>query len=93
MFQEQKLYDDLKKIPHFDVFWKENVTDELHFSKSSRIAPIVVVANEGYTLASTANYAPLKGNHGFDNSLCSMRTIFMGQLKTKVIWLEWFATT
>ncbi len=36
----------------------------------------MTVANEGYVLNTVTQ--TLKGNHGFDNSLTSMRSIFMG---------------
>jgi hypothetical protein len=39
-------------------------------------APIIAVAEEGYVLNTVTQ--TLKGNHGFDNSLRSMRSIFMG---------------
>ena len=45
----------------------------------------MAVANEGYVLNTVTQ--TLKGNHGFDNSLTSMRSIFMGiytKLKKKL---------
>ena len=51
--------------------------EELHFQKSNRIGPIVAIADEGYVI-NTQNQT-LTGNHGFDNSIESMRAIFLAK--------------
>jgi hypothetical protein len=74
--KKEQLYEQLKKIPNLKVYYKEEMPQDLNYNKSRRIAPIVAIADEGYTLG-TFN-ATLAGNHGFDNKLASMRAIFMG---------------
>ena len=64
-------------MPHVQVFLKEEIPKELNYAKSRRIAPIIVIADEGYTVNNYKQQA-LAGNHGFNNSLENMRAIFMG---------------
>lgn len=75
--KKQIIYEELKKVNELRVFFKEEVPSDFHYQNSNRIAPIVVIANEGYQL-SNRNFT-LTGNHGFDNSLESMRAIFMAK--------------
>ena len=49
-------------------------------------APIVVVADEGYVLLPSKPSKPLMGNHGFNNSIESMRAIFLGNYSFKKEW-------
>lgn len=48
---------------------------EYNFKNNDRIGPIVTIADEGYILSTGTNV--LKGNHGFDNRVESMRAVFM----------------
>lgn len=48
---------------------------EYNFKNNDRIGPIVTIADEGYILSTNTNL--LKGNHGFDNRISSMRAVFM----------------
>jgi predicted AlkP superfamily pyrophosphatase or phosphodiesterase len=73
----QLVFDELSKIPNLNVYFKEDVPQKLNFKNSNRIGPIVTVANEGYVLNTQTQ--SLKGNHGFDNSLTSMRSIFLAR--------------
>ena len=79
------LYRDFKKNPNLEVYYKENVPERLHFKKSDRIGPIVVICKEGYSLRSRTGGFFLKGNHGFDNTLQSMRAIFLGMFYFRFI--------
>lgn len=52
------------------AYLKKDVPEELHFSSSDRIGPIVVIADEGYALAYSEpnpKSPPKPGVHGYDN--------------------------
>jgi len=83
----QRAYEALKTIPNSKTYLKEELPERFAYTLNSRIAPILVLADEGFSISnSTQKY---KGNHGFDNALESMRTIFMARgpnfKKNKVI--------
>ena len=48
------VYDGLKKIPNARVFLKNEIPDDLFYSKNDRIAPIVVLCDDGYTMSVSA---------------------------------------
>lgn len=73
----KKIYTDLKKTENVDVYYREEVPERLHFRNNARIAPIVVVAHEGFGVTLSSNI--LKGNHGYDNKYESMRAIFLAR--------------
>lgn len=84
---EQAIYSTLKSKapPHVTVYRKQDVPARFHYSKSSRIGAIVVMADEGWTILSrdryrapAANSGPIyRGSHGHDNRAESMRAIFV----------------
>ncbi len=69
--------------PHLQVYRKGEVPDRLHFNAHPRIAPIVAVADEGWTITDRAalvrrgreGYAG--GQHGYDPDLVSMGAVFV----------------
>ncbi|HWR14467.1 MAG TPA: alkaline phosphatase family protein [Terriglobales bacterium] len=75
----EALYQKLKKIRHAKAYLSTAVPERWHFNDSPRITPVVVVADDEWTI-STRDYLkthPLKGgNHGFDNSTKNMRAMF-----------------
>ena len=62
-----------------DVYYKEQVPKQFSYRASDRIAPFVVVANEGYYLTSDPKAKVGGGGHGYDPSVPSMAAIFMAQ--------------
>ena len=58
------------------VYYKDETPIEYHYRNNDRIAPIVVVSDEGYSIGTEKS--TLKGDHGYNNSLLSMRAIFTG---------------
>ena len=58
------------------VYYKEEIPDVLHYRKDANIAPIVAICNEGYILDRAKK--TYKAVNGYDNTLRSMRAIFMG---------------
>jgi predicted AlkP superfamily pyrophosphatase or phosphodiesterase len=70
---------------HARVYHKEDLPARLHYSTSPRIAPLLVLPDEGWTLTTrerfekrkAENRNALRGGHGYDNELQSMRAIFV----------------
>lgn len=61
------------------VHLKEDLSSRLHYSKSDRITPIIGLVDEGSKVEqSDTNKQESAGDHGYDNALLSMRSIFIG---------------
>jgi predicted AlkP superfamily pyrophosphatase or phosphodiesterase len=62
--------------PNLQVYRKAEVPARFRFSNSSRITPIVAIADEGWTITSRRQLAAdpkvSLGTHGYDNALLSM---------------------
>ncbi|KAM4559696.1 bis(5'-adenosyl)-triphosphatase enpp4 [Odontesthes bonariensis] len=58
--------------PHMTAYLKKAIPDRLHYQHSERIQPIVLIADEGWTIVQRGNKLPRLGDHGYDNSLPSM---------------------
>ncbi|KAM5262899.1 bis(5'-adenosyl)-triphosphatase ENPP4 [Ctenodactylus gundi] len=67
-----EVYDKLKNCsPHMSVYLKEDIPSRLHYRHSDRIQPIILVADEGWTVVLNTSLSKL-GDHGYDNSVRSM---------------------
>ncbi|XP_071999826.1 bis(5'-adenosyl)-triphosphatase enpp4-like [Engystomops pustulosus] len=67
------VYNLLKKCSdHMKVYLKEDIPDDYHYKHNSRIQPIILVADEGWTIAQNESSPITLGNHGYNNSLRSM---------------------
>jgi len=85
----QEIYSTLKSKapPQVTVYRKQEAPARFHYGRSKRIGDIVVMADEGWTITSRERYrGPSRaagggviygGAHGYDNSLESMRAIFV----------------
>lgn len=76
-----RILERVKSKPgHFQLFTKENMPPQFHYSKHRRISPIVFVANQGWYL-DTDLFPSIKpavfGLHGYDNSLPEMQAVFL----------------
>lgn len=77
------VYSQLKqKENHFKVYKREEVPDNLHYSKNPFISPIIVIAELGYSLidnrtAKRKDHKMSAGNHGYDNHEIDMHGIFV----------------
>lgn len=87
--KEDEIFNALKaKLPpQAKVYRKADVPARFHYSNSPRIAPLLVLPDEGWTLTTRTKLdekkakgqmTALKGGHGYDNDLPSMRAIFIG---------------
>ncbi|XP_047432346.1 bis(5'-adenosyl)-triphosphatase enpp4 [Mugil cephalus] len=57
---------------HMTAYLKKNIPDRLHYRNNERIQPIILIADEGWTIVQRGNKLPRLGDHGYDNSLPSM---------------------
>lgn len=73
----------LRRLDHVSVYRRDapagagGVPERLHFRDNRRIAPLVLVADEGWSLTSHADpRTPRGGTHGYDNAAPSMAGVF-----------------
>ncbi|XP_010225544.1 PREDICTED: bis(5'-adenosyl)-triphosphatase ENPP4 isoform X2 [Tinamus guttatus] len=65
------VYNLLKNCSeHMKVYLKEEIPDRFHYQHNKRIQPIILVADEGWTIVQ--NESLPKCDHGYDNALPSM---------------------
>ncbi|KAB1261640.1 Bis-triphosphatase ENPP4 [Camelus dromedarius] len=57
---------------HMNVYLKEDIPARFHYQHNDRIQPIILVADEGWTIVLNKSSPPKLGDHGYDNSLLSM---------------------
>lgn len=80
----EKMNEGLRsgKVEHGDklnVYLKEDLPERLHYTDSDRIPPIIGLVHEGYMVEmSRTDNKVCGGDHGYDNEIFSMRTIFIG---------------
>ncbi len=84
--QEDFIAEKLKGAEHANCWKKEQIPERFRYRASWRIAPIVCLAQEGWYLTSreryeerrkSLNFRTIRGAHGYDNQLESMRAIFI----------------
>ncbi|XP_075411121.1 bis(5'-adenosyl)-triphosphatase ENPP4 [Tenrec ecaudatus] len=67
-----QLYNKLKVCNHhLSVYLKEDIPARFHYQHNDRIQPIILVADEGWTIVINKTLMKL-GDHGYDNALPSM---------------------
>ncbi len=75
------LVERLNRIPHLHAWLRENLPARWHYAGNPRIAPVLALADEGWSFDTREFLSKRKtldlGNHGFDNDLESMRAIFI----------------
>ncbi|KAJ0062459.1 hypothetical protein NL108_013442 [Boleophthalmus pectinirostris] len=57
---------------HMTAYLKEDIPERLHYRNNHRVQPILLIADEGWTIVKSGNVLPRLGDHGYDNSLPSM---------------------
>ncbi|XP_070711503.1 bis(5'-adenosyl)-triphosphatase enpp4 [Pempheris klunzingeri] len=57
---------------HMTAYLKKAIPDRLHYRNNERIQPIILIADEGWTIVQSGDKLPRLGDHGYDNSLSSM---------------------
>ncbi|XP_028591837.2 bis(5'-adenosyl)-triphosphatase ENPP4 [Podarcis muralis] len=69
---ETYVYSMLKNCSaYMKIYLKEEIPDHYHYHHNKRIQPIILVADEGWTIVQNESLSRL-GDHGYDNSLRSM---------------------
>lgn len=61
---------------HMTAYLKKTIPDRLHYRNNKRIQPIILIADEGWTIVQRGDKLPRLGDHGYDNSLPSMHPFF-----------------
>ncbi|MBA2291387.1 MAG: alkaline phosphatase family protein [Gemmatimonadales bacterium] len=79
--RDDDVYQKLRAAsPHLSVYRRADVPERFHFRDSPRIPPLILVADEGWSITSRSRVASWRaqgGGHGWDNALPSMRAIFV----------------
>lgn len=78
--QDNALVAALKTLNHVTVYRREEIPDHFHYKNNERIMPVIVISDEGWTLTDDVTAAQQKtdkGDHGYDNTLPSMKPIFL----------------
>ncbi|KAI3365984.1 hypothetical protein L3Q82_009811 [Scortum barcoo] len=57
---------------HLTAYLKKRIPDRLHYRNNERVQPVILIADEGWTIVQRGNKLPRLGDHGYDNSLPSM---------------------
>lgn len=76
----EALYKKAIRIPHAKAYTAANMPQRWHYTGNARIAPVIVVADEEWTINTREYLAshPVKGGtHGFDNGRKNMRALFI----------------
>ncbi|CAL9698787.1 unnamed protein product [Knipowitschia caucasica] len=67
------VFDSLKSChPHMTAFLKASIPERLHYQNNHRVQPVLLMADEGWTIVTSGNTLPRLGDHGYDSSLPSM---------------------
>jgi predicted AlkP superfamily pyrophosphatase or phosphodiesterase len=66
------LIEKLRRMPHVQVYRKEDVPERLHFRDSNRIPPVIAIAEPGWMITTREKLKkreyPAWGEHGYDNA-------------------------
>ncbi|XP_068136274.1 bis(5'-adenosyl)-triphosphatase ENPP4 [Hyperolius riggenbachi] len=60
---------------HMNVYLKEEIPERYHYMNNARIQPLLLVADEGWTIVQNRSTPISLGNHGYDNLLPSMHPL------------------
>ncbi|HXG37635.1 MAG TPA: ectonucleotide pyrophosphatase/phosphodiesterase [Bacteroidota bacterium] len=76
--KEDAVYRSLVNAhPHLKVYRKSEIPERWHFRNHRRVAPIIAVADDGWSIVRSTSRRIRGGNHGYDNALESMRAILL----------------
>lgn len=79
---ESVVYEQLRSVPHLTVYRRAEMPDRLHYRDHERVAPLIGVADEGWSIA-TREYADDHphafdgATHGYDPAAPSMHGILI----------------
>ncbi|KAG5202928.1 hypothetical protein MJG53_015571 [Ovis ammon polii x Ovis aries] len=73
----EKVYEALKDAhPRLHVYKKEFFPKSLHYANHPRITPLLMFSDPGYVIHGRVNVQFNNGEHGFNNEVMDMKTIF-----------------
>uniref|UniRef100_A0A8C5MRJ0 Ectonucleotide pyrophosphatase/phosphodiesterase 7 n=1 Tax=Leptobrachium leishanense TaxID=445787 RepID=A0A8C5MRJ0_9ANUR len=73
----EEVYQALKgSHPKLNIYKKSELPSRMHYSKHDRITPLVLYGDPGYVIHGLAKFQFNNGEHGFDNEVMDMKTIF-----------------
>ena len=77
---EETVYRRLKQAPHLTTYHKAELPERFHLRESPRVPAIVAAADEGWVIRWRTGSGPVGlGDHGYDDTLPSMRAIFLAR--------------
>uniref|UniRef100_A0A673B5U5 Ectonucleotide pyrophosphatase/phosphodiesterase 5 n=2 Tax=Sphaeramia orbicularis TaxID=375764 RepID=A0A673B5U5_9TELE len=65
--------------PYMAVYKKEDIPEHFHYQHNIRIMPILIEAQEGWTIVQNRTNPFMLGNHGYNNTLRSMHPVFVAR--------------
>ncbi|XP_014644898.1 PREDICTED: ectonucleotide pyrophosphatase/phosphodiesterase family member 7 [Ceratotherium simum simum] len=72
-----EVYKVLKDAhPKLHVYKKESFPKSLHYTNNRRVTPLLMYSDPGYVIHGRVNMLFNNGEHGFDNEVMDMKTIF-----------------
>ncbi|KAI1897216.1 hypothetical protein AGOR_G00080950 [Albula goreensis] len=76
----EEVYHSLANAnPHLHVYKREEIPERFHYMHNDRIMPIIIEAEEGWTVVRNKSDGFMLGNHGYDNALSSMHPVFVAR--------------
>ncbi|XP_029439982.1 ectonucleotide pyrophosphatase/phosphodiesterase family member 6 isoform X2 [Rhinatrema bivittatum] len=84
-----EIYRKLKAVEHINVYNKDEIPDRFHYKKGKFVAPLTLVAEQGWFISESKEKLPYWNNgtelnkawqhgwHGYDNELMDMRAFFL----------------
>lgn len=82
---EERIFRSVNGVhPRMSAFTKNEIPERWHYRQNKRVAPIVLVADDGWIITSRGDQSYWRrrekgGNHGYDNQAPSMRAIFIAR--------------
>ena len=75
---EDSVYRGLRSAPHLTAYRRGELPRRFHLAESPRVPPLVGLADEGWVIRWRGRSARVGlGGHGYDDSLASMRAVFI----------------
>ncbi len=75
---EDSIYRGLRRAPHLSTYRRAELPERYHLATSPRVPPLVAIADEGWEIRwRTGSGVVGGGDHGYDDSLSSMRATFL----------------
>ncbi|XP_053559847.1 glycerophosphocholine cholinephosphodiesterase ENPP6 isoform X2 [Bombina bombina] len=87
--KHSKVYAQLSTLQHMNIYEKEQIPDRFLYKKGNFVAPLTLIAEQGWFIAEDKSKLPFWNNgtatnqawqygwHGYDNELLDMRAFFL----------------